>query len=101
MGPNENAERRRRGSCLAVMLTGSFVGFLLVLLVLATGGWAAYVLWIAAAIALFGLTHYLLWGRLMLRQTAGEREEEQVRRRAEERGHDEAGPGANGIRRIP
>ncbi len=101
MEPNGNADQQRRGSCLAVMLTGSFVGFLLVLLVLATGGWAVHLLWIAAAIALFGLTHYLLWGRLMLRQTAGEREEEEVRRRAEARDHDEAAPGANGFRRIP
>ena len=101
MEPNENAERQRRGSCLAVMLTGTFTGFLLVLLVLATGGWAVHVLWIAAAVAMFGLVHYLLWGRLMLRQTAGEREEEEVRRRAEERERQEAEPGSNGFRRRP
>ena len=43
-----------------------------VLLILATGGWAVYLVWIVAAIGLFGLIHYLLWGRLLLRQTAGE-----------------------------
>ena len=101
MEPNDNANRQGRGACLSLMLTGGFAGFLLLLVVVATGGWAAYILWITAAIGMFGLIHYVLWGRLMLRQTAGEREEEEVRQRVEEREGDEPKPGANGIRRFP
>lgn len=92
---------RRRGSCLTLTLTGGLVCFLSVLLVLATGGWAVYMIGIGAAIASFGAIHYVLWGRLMLHQTAGEREEEELRRRAEERGGDESGPASHGIQRFP
>ena len=100
MEPNENAERQRRGSCLAVMLTTMFTAFLLVLLVLATGGWAVHLVWIIAAIGAFGLIHYLLWGRLMLRQTAGEHEEEELRQ-ADEEQREDAETGANGFHRLP
>ncbi|HVS33949.1 MAG TPA: hypothetical protein VMS17_00075 [Gemmataceae bacterium] len=101
MEPNPSAEQQRRGTCLTMTLTGGFAVFLLLVLVLATGGWAAYILWVGGFVALFGLIHYLLWGRLLLRQTAGERQEEDVRRRIEEREDDEPRPGANGIRRFP
>ena len=73
----------------------------LLLLVVATGGWAVHVLWIGTAIFLFGAIHYMLWGRLMLQQTAGEREEEEVRRRAEEREQKELEASSNGYRRSP
>jgi len=99
MGPNDDPERQRRGSCLTILLTGGLVCSLLLLVVLATGGWAVYVVWIGAGIFLFGLVHYLLWGRLLLQQTAGEREEEEVRRRAEERESGRPGPGGDGFRR--
>jgi hypothetical protein len=98
MGPYDDPERQRRGSCLTIMLTAGLVGFLLLLIVVATGGWAVHVVWIGAGIFLFGLIHYLLWGRLLLRQTAGEREEEEVRRQVEERLRQRQGPGSNGFR---
>ena len=101
MEPSDDPERQRRGSCLTILLTGGLVCVLLLLLVVATGGWAVYVVWIGAGIFLFGLLHYLLWGRLMLQQTAGEREEEEARRRAEQRERDGPGPHVNGIRRLP
>lgn len=100
MEPNENQERQRRASCLAILLAGAFSGFILVLLVLATGGWAVYLLWIAGGVGAFALLHYLLWGRLLLRQTAGEREEEELRRRAEEREQNQAAPGRDGESRY-
>ncbi len=100
MEPHDTAERQRRGSCLSIMLTGGFVGFLVLLLAVATGGWAFHVLWIAAAIGLFGLIHYLLWGRMLQQQTAGEREEEEASRRADEGERDEVHPGANGVTRF-
>jgi phosphotransferase system glucose/maltose/N-acetylglucosamine-specific IIC component len=101
MESDDLQERQRRGSCLTIMLTGGLVGFFLLLLVVATGGWAVHVLWIGTAIFLFGAIHYLLWGRLMLHQTAREREEEDVRRRAEEREGRESEAGSNRIRRLP
>jgi len=97
----DDPERQRRGSCLTILLTGGLVCVLLLLLVVATGGWAAHVVWIGAAIFLFGLVHYLLWGRLLTRQTAGEREEEEVRQQVEERLRNRPGPGDDGIRRAP
>jgi hypothetical protein len=100
MEPSENSEQQRRGACLSVMLTAGFAAFLLVVLVLATGGWAVYVVGVAAAIAGFGAIHYFLWGRLMLQQTAGEREEEEVRQQAEAREKDGPRPGSNGIQRF-
>ena len=100
MEPNDDGERQRRGSCVAILLTGGFACFVLVLLVLATGGWAIHVLWIATAIGTFGLVHYLLWGRMMLQQTAGEREEEEVRQRAEEREREEAERESDGFHRF-
>jgi threonine/homoserine/homoserine lactone efflux protein len=100
MEPGDDTERQRRGSCLAIVLTGGLVGLLLLLLILATGGWAVHIVWITAAILGFGGVHYLLWGRTMLQQTAGEREEEEVRRRAEERERQEADPHSNGVRRF-
>ena len=101
MEPGDDTERRQqRGSCLVIALTGGLVGLLLLLLVLATGGWAIHIVWITAAILGFGGIHYLLWGRTMLQQTAGEREEEEMRRRAEEREREKADHHSNGVRRF-
>ena len=65
----------------------------------ATGGWAVYVIGVAGAIFLFGGMHYLLWGRAMLQQTAGDREEEEMRQRAEEPEDEPPAPGSNGFTR--
>ena len=81
MEPSENPEQRQRGACVSLMIAAMVVGFFALLLVVATGGWAVYVIGISAAIFLFGAIHYLLWGRLMLQQTAGDREEEEMRER--------------------
>ena len=97
MEPSENPEGRQRGACASLMITVMVVGFFALLLVVATGGWAIYVICIGAAIFLFGAIHYLLWGRMMLQQTAGDREEEEMRERLEEREEEPPTPGANGI----
>ena len=90
------------GACLSIGLTAAFTAFLLVVIVLATGGWAVYVVGVATAIVGFGAIHYFLWGRLMLQQTAGEREEDELRQRAEAPRSRSRGPTRTGCGgRIP
>ena len=102
MEPDDGGERQRRGACLSILLTGGAVCLFLLLVVLATGGWAVHVVWIGAAIVLFGLIHYAVWGRWMQgEKTAGDLDEEEVRRQAEAK---ERGPSADGsdhVRRFP
>jgi len=101
MEPDGDPERQRRGACLSVLLTGGAASLFLVVVVLATDGWALGLLGIGAAVFLFGLIHYVLWGRLLLRETAGEREQEELRREDEARADEWPGPGSNGVRRLP
>jgi hypothetical protein len=56
--------------------------FALAVLILVSGGFFLYVIYLALAIAGIAVFHYLLWGRALSRQVAGEREEEQLRERA-------------------
>jgi hypothetical protein len=65
---------------LAVVVTGSFLAFLVTI----TGGLFIVVLAAAAGIALFGYMHYLLWGRSLSEQVAGERAEEEARAEADD-----------------
>jgi hypothetical protein len=81
------------------MMAAMVAGFFALLLVVATGGWAVYVIGVAAAIFLFGAIHYLLWGRSMLQQTAGDREEDELRQRAEESEDEPPAPGSNDFTR--
>jgi len=71
-----------RETIVSVMLTGMTAAFFLLLLALISGGYFVYLLLILIAIGAFGSFHYLLWGRLLSEETAGEREEEQLRQRA-------------------
>ena len=100
MEPTGYAEKRQRGTCLSLMMAAAVVVFFALLLVVATGGWAVYVIGVAGAIFVFGAMHYLLWGREMLQQTAGDREEEEMRQRIEERDEEPPAPGSNGITRF-
>ncbi len=99
MQPSGYSEKRQRGTCLSLMMAAMVAGFFALLLVVATGGWAMYVIWIGGAIFLFGGIHYLLWGRMMLRQTAGDREEEELRQRIAEREDEPPAPESNGFTR--
>jgi hypothetical protein len=57
-----------------------FVGIpVFVFLNILTGGLFLWLLFAAAGIGVFGVFHYLLWGRAFSQETAGEREEEQLR----------------------
>jgi hypothetical protein len=68
-----------------VTLFMSTIGVVLVLvpLVVLSGGYFMYLLVLCAGIVLFGAFHYVVWGRLLTQQTAGEREEETLLRRAQ------------------
>jgi hypothetical protein len=81
------------------MMAAGVACFIALLLVVATGGWAVYVIGVAVAIFLFGGFHYLLWGRSMLQQTAGDREVEELRRKIEEMDDEPPEHGSNGFTR--
>jgi threonine/homoserine/homoserine lactone efflux protein len=82
MEPYSTRESTARQSIVTTVLTG-MVGMIVVMLfVLIGGSLAFYLVGVVAAIFAFGGVHYLLWGRLLTAQTAGEREEEELRQRA-------------------
>jgi hypothetical protein len=71
--------QKRRASMMTVMFAimggvGALVG-----LTILTWGMFLYVLPVVGGIAGFVLLNYFLWGRGMLQETVGEREEEELR----------------------
>ncbi len=76
----------RRQTCLSVILAGMLGMFVLFMLILITGGTIVYVLPVMGGVALLMGVHYLWWGKTMNEETAGEREEEQLRQQAERDG---------------
>jgi Flp pilus assembly protein TadB len=83
MDHNYSPEQQQRHALLTVFLTVlSLIFFGLVLIVISNGLVAAVVL-IGGGMVLLGMFHYALWGRAFSEKTAGEREEEQLRRAAE------------------
>ncbi len=75
--------REQRGNFLAFMLTGlALMGFLL-FLILITGGFFIWVVLGVVGIAALAFLNWILWGRSMMQDTAGEREEEELRGRTE------------------
>jgi len=74
--------RQRRQNFLALFLTALGLLFFLTVLVFLSGGFFLYVVLVAGGMACYGLFHYLLWGKMLSQEVAGEREEEQLRRRA-------------------
>jgi hypothetical protein len=83
---NDDARRQHRQAVVTILLAGMAAAFTLLVLILLTGGWFVYLALLAGGMALFGLLHYVLWGRGLTRETAGEREEEQLHRRALDEG---------------
>ncbi len=75
--------QQRRETFLTIFLTVMALAAILFFLILVTIGFFLYVLIGLAVIAVVGFFHYLLWGRLFSQEVAGEREEEEVRARAE------------------
>ena len=77
-----------RESMLTVILTGMVVCFTLLLLVLITGGWIFWLILIVGAMASLYVFHYVVWGKMLNDEVAGEREEEILRQRAGDDGRD-------------
>jgi fatty acid desaturase len=77
-----NPRPPRRQTFLTVFLALLLGVFALLVLILVSGGFFLYVIYLALAVAGLALIHYVLWGRAMSRSVAGEREEEQLRQRA-------------------
>lgn len=74
-----------RESMLTIVLTGMAAAFFLGFLILITGGFFFYLVQVLAVMAVLGGLHYFLWGKMFSDEVAGEREEEQLRQRAEAR----------------
>ena len=79
---DDNPRPPRRQTFLTVFLALLLGTFALLVLILVSGGIFLYVIYLALAIAGIALIHYVLWGRALSREVAGEREEEQLRQRA-------------------
>jgi hypothetical protein len=82
MDPEQDAARQRRQNFLSVFLTVLAAAFFLFVLILISGGFFFYVLQVALGVTGLIALNYLLWGRALSMQVAGEREEEQLRERA-------------------
>jgi hypothetical protein len=86
------------------LLLGGVAAVIVVLvLILLTGGFLIYCVLAIAGFALVASLHYLLWGKALEESVAGQREEERLRRRAEQNDGDwdvpHARPDPRGIRR--
>ena len=92
MDREETEHQRNREAFLAIMLSGLALGGFLFFLVLITGGFFIWVYLIVGGIAALGFINYALWGRSMTENTAGEREEEELRARLEEDAWSDADP---------
>lgn len=84
MTHNYSTNQQQRHAFLSLFLTVLALGFSLLVLILVSGGFFLYVVLFGGGILLLGMFHYLLWGRAFSDETAGEREEEQLRQRAAE-----------------
>jgi hypothetical protein len=83
MDYNGSPRSSGRDTYLTILLCG-FVGIpLFVFLNIITGGLFLWLLIGAAGIGVLGAFHYLLWGRSFSQETAGEREEAELRDRLE------------------
>jgi hypothetical protein len=74
---------RRRETVLTIFFAVLAAGGFLLFLTVITGGFFLYVLGVAGGVGALGGLHYLLWGRSLNEQTAGEREEAEFRARLE------------------
>ena len=86
MDYEDDPVRSYRETLLAVLLSSVLSGGALLFLFLMCGGFGLFGLLALAGLAGLGLVNYLLWGRRLNRDVAGEREEEELRTRAEAEG---------------
>ncbi len=82
MDHNYSPQQQQRHALLTVFLTVLALMFFGLVLVVISNGLVGIVVLVGGGMFLLGLFHYLLWGRAFSEATAGEREEEQLRRRA-------------------
>jgi hypothetical protein len=90
--PPDTPERKSRETVVSLMLSTVALGFFLLVLIIITGGLVIYLLAVVAALAAFAGLHYFLWGRALHEATAGEREEEELREKADADGWPAPGP---------
>jgi hypothetical protein len=83
MQPPADPQSKRRETVLTLALTGLFGGGFLAFLIFVSGGFFFYVLVAVAVVGLIGTLHYYVWGQSLMREVAGEREEEERRQRQE------------------
>ncbi len=76
-------EPRSSHSLLTIFLSIFLLGAIFIFLVLITNGFFLYVVLAVFLMGMLGLMHYFLWGRALMMDTAGEREEAQLREEAE------------------
>lgn len=82
MEPYSTPPTSHRQTIVSTVLAGMAAGFFLLLFVLISGGFFIFLIGIIGALVAFGGLHYVLWGRLLTKETAGEGEEELLRQRA-------------------
>ena len=93
-----NRPPQGREAFLYVFLASLVIFFSVLVLILISGGIFLYVLLVTLGCAAVGLFHYVVWGRMLSEEVAGEREEEQLRQRAEAADEWPASP-SHGVRR--
>lgn len=84
MDHNYSDQQQQRHALLTVFLTVLGLLFFGLVLIVISNGLILAVMLLGGGIFFLGLINYLLWGRAFSEETAGEREEEQLRQRAAE-----------------
>ena len=79
----EPTPKNKRESMLTIILVTVFGGGVFFFLNFVSLGIFSYVIGIVAAIAIVGTLHYVLWGFALTEETAGEREEAELKDRLE------------------
>ena len=81
--PDDADYRNKRETMLVVLGSAVAIMSLVVVFTFLTGGFLTYILGGVAAVAALGGINYLLWGRAMTQNTAGDREEMELREQSE------------------
>jgi hypothetical protein len=77
-----------RENLLAIVLSAMIVGGFVVFMIIATGGLLLQILGAVVVLAVLGWIHFQLWGRTLSEETAGEREEAELRAKIEQKDWD-------------
>jgi hypothetical protein len=84
MDHNYSPRQQQRHALLTVFLTVLALIFFGLVLIVISNGLILSVALLGGGMFLLGMFHYVLWGRAFSEETAGEREEEQLRQHAAE-----------------